>query len=401
MRSVAIVILLAAAGLGHAPVAAQQGDWSGYFSIEPRYFPDEPLFEGQPPAGISPSAVLSPEYRFERNEGKDRITVIPYLRYDADDGNRSHLDLREANWQHFSDSGMVLAGIGKVFWGVTESRHLVDIVNQTDLVEDIDEEDKLGQPMLLLERWIGEGTLTGLLLPGFRERTFPAPDARLRGTTPVATDRPVYESGAADRRVDLAVRWFQAAGKWDLGIGGFYGTSREPGFLPSVDAAGRFVLLPRYDVIVQIGVDAQYTSGAWLWKFEAIDRTGPGYSFGAGVGGFEYTVYGVGDTAADLGLLAEYLYDGRGANAPPTYYDNDLFLGLRWSLNDPQATAVLAGVVMDRESQVFFVEAERRLGAAWKLELEARLLNRLAAADPVVDGWRDDSFITLRIARYL
>ena len=41
-------------------------------------------------------------------------------------------------------------GIDKVFWGVIESRHLVDYINQTDGVEDVDGEDKLGQPMINL-----------------------------------------------------------------------------------------------------------------------------------------------------------------------------------------------------------------------------------------------------------
>ena len=35
-------------------------------------------------------------------------------------------------------------GLGKVFWGVTEFNHLVDVINQTDLVEGIDGEAKLG-----------------------------------------------------------------------------------------------------------------------------------------------------------------------------------------------------------------------------------------------------------------
>ena len=52
--------------------------------------------------------------------------------------------------------GKFRVGVGKVFWGVTESQHLVDIINQTDLVENIDTEDKLGQPMLettWLQNW--------------------------------------------------------------------------------------------------------------------------------------------------------------------------------------------------------------------------------------------------------
>ena len=49
--------------------------------------------------------------------------------------------LREAHWLHDKGAWDLLIGVGKVFWGVTESRHLVDIVNQTDLVENPDQEE--------------------------------------------------------------------------------------------------------------------------------------------------------------------------------------------------------------------------------------------------------------------
>ena len=71
-----------------------------------------------------------------------------FARYDNQDDERSHVDLREAYWGYDGDSWDVNAGFSKVFWGVAESRHLVDVINQTDLVEDLDQEDKLGQPMV-------------------------------------------------------------------------------------------------------------------------------------------------------------------------------------------------------------------------------------------------------------
>ena len=71
-------------------------------------------------------------------------------------------------------------GIGKVFWGVTESRHLVDTINQSDGVEDIDGEAKLAQPMATLS-WIRDwGVVELLVLPYFRERTFAGVEGRPR-----------------------------------------------------------------------------------------------------------------------------------------------------------------------------------------------------------------------------
>ena len=65
---------------------------------------------------------------------------------------RTHADLREAYFLLFGEIGdgewELRVGIDQVFWGVTESQHLVDIINQIDLVEHPNGETKLGQPMV-------------------------------------------------------------------------------------------------------------------------------------------------------------------------------------------------------------------------------------------------------------
>ncbi|MEJ2130418.1 MAG: hypothetical protein P8Y95_02050, partial [Gammaproteobacteria bacterium] len=370
--------VLLTVALAHAASAAMAGemDWSGYVSAEPRIFFQSPAFANQDDDHVSPSAVAAPELRYEWRDGRNRLTLVPFYRFDAGDDERTHGDLREANWLRVEDSWALRVGLGKVFWGVTESRHLVDIVNQTDLVEDIDEEDKLGQPMIHFERWTtGHGTFEAFVLPGFRERTFPDEDARLSGGVDIDEDGAEYESGAKDRRVDFALRWQDVIGAWDIGVSGFYGTSREPRLVPALNAQNTVVLTPHYDVIAQAGLDLQYTRGAWLWKLESIGRRGYRGSFGALVAGFEYTRFGVLDTQSDLGLLLEYLYDGRGSAEPETIFDNDVFVGSRLTLNDPEDTALLLGAVVDAdgESVIAFVEAERRVAESWKLELEARL----------------------------
>ena len=84
------------------------------------------------------------------------------------DDRRSHFDVRELMYQRVFDDFELRAGLGRVFWGVTESYHLVDIINQTDLVEDIDLEDKLGQPLVNLTLIRDWGALDLFALPGCR-----------------------------------------------------------------------------------------------------------------------------------------------------------------------------------------------------------------------------------------
>ncbi len=382
-----------------APAAgAGELSLSGFVAFETRPFFGGPTLEAQAD-GAQLSLVAAPELAWQSDGGRHQITLVPFLRLDGSDDERSHFDLREASWRYLGDGWELSAGVDRVFWGVTESRHLVDVVNQDDAVEDVDGEDKLGQPMVAVQLLRDWGTLGVYLLPVFRERTFPGASGRLRPALPVDGDSARYESAAGDRRLDFALRYSTWIGDWDLGLSYFDGTSREPRLLP--DVAGQR-LTPIYDLIRQVGADLQYTRNAWLWKLEAIYREGHGPAFGAAVGGFEYTFYQLGGGAGDLGLIAELLYDGRDPlRAPPTAFEDDLFLGGRWAWNDVQDTTFLVGWLLDRDdgSAALSIEAERRLGGRFKIELESRLFLDVAAANPLASFAADD-FLTLRVSRH-
>ena len=373
----------------------------GSAAVELRLFPNNRSFDGQDRSSISPSFVLEPEFIYPMNDGADTLTFTPFARFDVQDERRSHFDIRELNWVHLGDTWDMTAGIGKVFWGVAESRHLVDIINQTDAVEGVDGEDKLGQPLLNVNAITDWGTFGVFVLPGFRERTFADDEARLRGPKPIQADDATYDSNDRDRHVDLALRWSHSIGDVDIGLSQFHGTSREPVMRTITRADGVSAFRPHYDLIDQTGLDAQLTSGPWLWKLEAMGRAGQGKRFGAGVAGFEYTFYQIADSAADIGLLAEYLYDGRDQNAPATLGNNDIFVGARLALNNEQDTSVLAGAIVDNENQETFVsfEAEHRLSDYWKGEVEARWSARVPN-DGFFSGARNDDFLMVRLARF-
>ncbi|QTD57322.1 hypothetical protein [Parasphingorhabdus cellanae] len=316
------------------------------------------------------------------------------MRLDSRDSNRSHVDVREASVEHFGDGWDALLGIGSVFWGVTESRHLVNIVNQIDGLEDIDEESFLGQPMIRIGTQRDWGRLDVFVMSGFRERSVPSARARLRSPI-LVVDEARFDSGAEEFALDLAGRYSHTLGDWDIALSGFYGTSREPVF---EQIAGTDNLRPFYDRIGQIGVEAQYTSGAWLWKFEGIQRAGYGETFQAAVGGFEYTLYQAFASSTDVGILAEYLYDNRSESAPVTVFNNDLFLGTRMALNDTQDSSLLVGSVFDLEngSTSIRLEAERRLGENFQFEVEGQFFANADAIDPL-RVFNEDDYITLRL----
>jgi len=346
--------------------------WSGFIAAEGRFFTQSALRPEQ--RAYDFSLVLQPELSYAWASDRDRITFVPFARLDQQDSHRTHGDIRELYWLHVGERWKLRLGLAKVFWGVTESQHLVDIINQTDLVENIDGEDKQGQPMInltLLRSW---GTLDFFVLPGFRERTFPGPHGRLRPIPRVDPEQVCFTSRLGRAHVDAAIRWAHRFGDWDIGLVHFYGTSREPLLLPGMTSTGQPVLVPRYDIINQTSMDLQWTTGSWLWKLETITRSGQGDRFAALTAGFEYTFGNVLDSGANLGVLAEYLFDSRGQAVPPFFADH-IFIGLRLALNDVQSTEALVGSIVDRVSgaTVFSLEASRRVGERWKLSLEVRV----------------------------
>ena len=320
-------------------------------------------------------------------------------RLDSSDDRRQHFDLRELNWLHAAPAWDLLVGIGKVFWGVAEARNLVDVINQTDQVEDLDGDDKLGQPMLrlaLIQDW---GTLSFFALPYFRERTFRGEKGRLRAGLVIDTDNPQFESSLEEWHPDFAARWAHSVGDWDVALGYFRGTSREPRFALDFRADGQPGLTPVYDQIDQTGLDLQWTVEAWLWKLEAISRWGHGEHFSAVVAGFEYSFFSLFGTVLDLGVVAEYLYDGRSAMAPATPFENDLFVGARLSFNDVGSTSILAGVIVDDQSGAMLVtvEASRRLGDRWTVEVESLSFFDVPPTGLLYGVHRDD-YVQIRLS---
>jgi hypothetical protein len=377
---------LLSCGLALATAVAA-ADLSGEIAVESRLFPHDALDARQQDTGFS--IALEPEFYHDWSAGSERFVVVPYVRWDLDDSRRTHADIRELYWRRSFDSADLFVGIRKIFWGVTESVHLVDVINQTDLVDNADTEDKLGQPMVQLTLLRDWGTVDLYLMSGFRQRTFAGGDGRLRPPLRV-THTARYEADLDRWHPDVAGRWSQVLGDYDVGVAHFYGTSREPRLvLDVVDSGAR--LVPHYDLLQQTSLDVQFTRNDWLVKLEAIHRDGVDGRSSAVVSGVEYSLFAIFSTAIDLGLVAEVQYDSR--DTPfARLSDNDIALGGRFTLNDVQDTAVLAFTAfdMDNGSRFTSVEADRRWQSAGKLRLEARFFSNVETGDPLYLLRRDD-----------
>ncbi|MEK9726242.1 MAG: hypothetical protein VW405_22510 [Rhodospirillaceae bacterium] len=116
----ALLAALPAMAGGAAPARAgaldalRQGETqlAGSVAAELRLFPHGRSFDGQDRSALSPSVALAPEVWHEWHGGDDRLTFVPFLRLDAHDENRTHWNIREANWLHLADTWDMTVGVG-------------------------------------------------------------------------------------------------------------------------------------------------------------------------------------------------------------------------------------------------------------------------------------------------
>lgn len=431
-----------------AALPAQAFEWKARLEAEGRAFFQA---EERPLLG---SGAGSLEIFQDWDEGRQRLVGEFFARHDEDPERRGG-DVRELYWQLASDEDVFHVGLRRVFWGVTESRHLVDVINQSDLAENISGEVKLGQPMIDLALVRDVGTFEFFVMPYARERTFPGPEGYPRLPVPVAADEAQYEVRGGQRTLNVAMRYTRSFGPLDLGLALFEGTAREPrlqpclrrgasgtyvqgspdrptcdvfaglnlpegndltpflqalGLAPSneevqaeieAEIARNLVLVPLYERLTQASVDAQVVFGSMALKLEALARAQGGLQTHAAVTGMEYTFGDLGGSGMDLGLLGEYLWDER-SDFLSALADDELFIGSRLGLNDVAGTQILAGVIASREdfgNRLYGLEASRRIGDDWKISLETRIFDDLPD-DPAVKFLEDQDFSILTLERF-
>lgn len=362
--------------------------------FENRFFYNDPLFVGQ--KDFFPSIAFNPKYSLDWNDGYESINTELFARLDVD-SKRTHWDIRELYYQKVKGNWELSIGLKKVFWGVTESIHLVDIINQTDAIESFDGEQKFGQPMIQFSLNMSFGTFDFFYLPYHRKRIFPGTKGRFRFPIVIDSEDIIYENSAEEWHQDFAIRYSNSFNIIDLGVSHFYGTGREPYFM--FDEQGNISAI--YPIINQTGLDLQITHNAFLWKLETIYRSNNFQNFFALAAGFEYTFSNIKNTGIDLGLIGEYLYDERDEWALSSM-ENDIFLGSRIAFNDVMDTSILIGVTADLESssKIYSVEASRRFGNSFKLELEGRFFSNISNNEIILSNFKNDSFVGLSLTKY-
>jgi len=396
MRTLAGIVLFVILGISNSGLATAQ-ELTGYVSAEGELFSNDASLPEQKRYNMSFAVQTEFYYEFKNSSS---FTFTPFVRFDLADSRRTHYDIRELNFLWVKDQWELTLGVDKVFWGVTEFVHLVDIINQTDLVESIDMEEKLGQPMVHLSVPRNWGILDFFVMPYFRERTFPGAGGRLRSPIIIDTENPSFESNAKEDHIDFAIRYSHSMGNWDIGVSHFNGTSREPTFLLESNVHDESSLIPYYELINQTGLDIQLVAGEWLFKLESFYRIGQKNNVLAAVGGFEYSLTGFAGSKMDIGLIGEWAYDSRGKDAA-TLYNNDALLGIRFALNNMAGSDIIIGSSFDAKNSscVGIIEGSTRIGSNWRATLTGRGFFNFTEDNPFYFVHKED-FLRFELAYY-
>lgn len=388
------------------PVAAET-KFSGYLEAEARFYPNEALFVEQEDAFASAAAQVE-VYWASDNEAHS-LRFKPFGRITtAEDGNRDHGDIREFYYNYAGSGWQMELGINKVYWGVVESAHLTDIINQTDAVEAFNGEEKLGQPMVSFGLEKSWGNLDLYVLPYFRERQFSSGSERNKLPIPINYDKTVYESDDEENNIDFAARWSHYFGDLDIGISYFNGTNRNAipvvsNSISTPDGPAPTEFTSYYEQTQQVGLELQYIWEDWAFKLEATNKQLDSGNFNAAVSGFEYTLSDVNFSGIDIGLLTEYMWNDRedvdiseasgealGIPLPPgslpllpgeflSPFEHDLFLGTRFAMNDADSTDFIAGLIydLDQGTSILSFEGGTRFGDSLRVTANIYLLTNV------------------------
>ena len=286
-------------------------------------------------------------------------------RFDALDQGRAVLVIEEAWAEYKKGPVRIRAGLDILNWTATEAFHPADIINSRNLDSDVENFEKLGEPMLALQWRFGSGAINAYYMPAYPSPIFPSRASRL-GFGP-----PGLELGDAVRlgpdgeklsgaALQGALRYTQTIGHVDLGLHVVHHLDRsQPSIVFDPEA---LTLAPLYRTVTQIGGTYQHVIEGLILKVEAgyriFSATGiatpygmlPDLDHAQLAVGFEYGLL------HESGVESTFILEGQALvgldeaeRLSASIFQRDVLFGYRISLNDTAGTTLLLSAIADLE----------------------------------------------------
>jgi hypothetical protein len=384
----------AACALASLPAAAQgesSFDSRGELALETRAFlPDDDATTDDTALGLFSRL----EWTHQHEPWQERLRIIG--RVDAVDEERSRVVLEEAWLQYWRGRLKLRLGADIVNWTATEAFHPADVINARNLDSDLENYEKIGEPLLLVAWSLSEqATLELYLMPGYMAPILPSRRSRLRLVPPdadVGGRVLVNRNGHFTEDIigpQAALRFRATWGSADFSLHVLEHMDRSQPLVvldPTSDQLHAVFLTVR-----QLGVTYSHVFGSLITKLEASYRNFVRVEDTARFGvlpdrdhstvalGLEYGFVHEGGSESTAFAEAEAVF---GLSEQERYevnpFQRDVLIGYRYAWNDEDSRALLVSAIFDLEhGSEYLVNAsyEQRLGETWGIELGARLIN--------------------------
>jgi hypothetical protein len=340
--------------------------------------------------------ALEAELELQSKVGGFRNQIQVFGRVGALDNDRSTVFLKDA-WLGYRDEYIdVRLGTQVLNWTATEAFHPSDNINSRNLDSNIENAEKIGEPMGSFRlRW-EEGGMTGYFMPVRMEPRLPGPRSRLSVTQGQSLGSPLW--GGTDGAVNddwfapqWAVRLDQTLGSADLAV--YYVDHQDrsqPAIVLSLASQEARALFTR---VQRIGGTYTHALGEWLVKAEVDHRlfTKPTLESGQVL----VREVSVDHTSAALGLEwgwgyeeaeGTVLLEGQAAIAPDATpaeqqqlgpFQRDVLVGYRHSFNNAASTELLFGAIVDLEDPTEVLgnmDFSHRLSDNWVMRGSGRVV---------------------------
>jgi hypothetical protein len=370
----------------------------GELELETRVFPDD-----QRAGNHDRTLSLFSRVGALASRGWFSTRLRGFGRVDAFDRQRALLVLEEGWFQARSGPTRLRVGYDLVNWSVLEGFHPADTINARSLDSDIENPDKVGEPLASLQLsptgWL---TLTALALPHFVAPVLPSPRSRL-GFTGGGPTSPVIRRSCLglNGRVGSCGFAGQGAGRLELRFPGVdiaaMGARHLDRSQPLVIAGEEITFIHLY--VDDLAATLQGALRATVLKFEVAHRRfhdlrDPRFA-GLASAARNHTTVAAGVEYAsshDWGGQSTIYAEAQVLLGPPaeiaralTMFQRDAFLGYRLAFNDEDGREFLLFAVGDLETRdelLVSVGYRQRLGESWGVRAALRLIVAPAADPP-------------------
>lgn len=352
------------------------------------------------------------EWRHQHAPMEEKARV--YGRTDGLDQRRSIVVVEEAWIQGRAGSWRLRAGADIVNWTATEAFHPADVINARNLDSDLENFEKLGEPMVIAQVDLWQGaTVQALYMPVYMKTVFPSAASRLSFAPPGVDLR--GRRRLMDRRGRFtdddfghqgALRLQQTIGSADVSVHALEQMDRlQP--LVAIDLTD-MQPLAIFQTVRQVGGTYQHAmTGGLLVKIEAAYRwfrnpsaPAPGLFFPVAGGvpggnpqalpdrdhgtvalGLEYGLaHASGSESTFLAEGQAVIAKGEVMRAALSPFQRDVLAGYRLAFNDEASKELMLGTIWDLERAGEFllsVSYQQRLGETWSVRLGLRVFSAL------------------------